>query len=498
MARWGTWARSSVRCGLALAALIGLLPLVAADGLTPRPALAADDGFAFNWEGRPAAPQPWTPLGWDAVVHSRDQRTWQSMDPVPAQHGADCGAPPATHVVTSYQDALFVCNNHLMTAFLPGGYGEIELAPDRMVDWSGGTATVGWHQSTFRTSARDWTDINVTPLDDNLVLPATTGVDLSGEPRNGIQVAMSTAIPTTFSGQVFRNFAATPLAGSSARLEQALTPSAVQRAHFQLDISRTHVRFGLPDQGIWFIDQEVAELPFTRGVVQLGHHSYTPDKECTPQPGVLSCTGDTWHWSDFSMAPARKFTMLPGDMGSHLSHDTPSTVNFASAAPADSHLRFAAAGGMSVSFDGGRTFEPARVQPGTRNQSGSFRGDVFNSYWTPVPAGTSSVTFSGQDTFYSWWWVKDVSIWSPADPAQLRPAATRPAPQAAATTRPLPAASARPPARSPLTARLRRAYAAVTGTRGGLLVAGLMGAAALLLVLLVHHLRRKKGNTAPS
>lgn len=411
-----SWAMRLLAGAIALAG-----PGLAMDATTVTAAGDAAADFSFNWAGKPAAPQPWTPAGWDVIVHSRDERTWQSMDPVPAQHGADCSAPPAYHMITGFADAVFVCNNHLMTAFLPGGYGEIEMAPDRLLDWSQGPGVVSWHQSTFRTSARDWTDINVTPFSDNLVLPAEVTVDLSGEPRNGVQVAMSTALPTTFAATVYRDFGAESVPGTGAVLERVLTPSATQRAHFQLEVSRSHIRFGLPDQNVWFVDRDIAPLSFTSGVVQLGHHSYTPDKECA-STGVLSCTGDTWHWSDFSMTPARQFTMLAGDAGQHISHDTAAVVHVTSGAPAGSFLRFAAIGSVGVSFDDGATWHDGRIQPATRNQAGKFAATSFNSYWMPVPEGTTRVTFSGADTYFSWWWVKDVSIWSAADPAALQPA----------------------------------------------------------------------------
>ena len=415
--------RFGVGAGLRLLAALGLLasvPLLAVDGRAATGPAAAGDVFSFNWSGRPSAPQPWVPQGWDVIVHSRDARTWQALDPMPAQHGADCGAPPATHLVTRYEDAVFICNNHMMTAFMPGGYGEVEMAPDHLVDWSQGTAIISWHQSTYRTSPRDWTDINVTPFADNLVLPANVTVDLSGEPRNGVHIAMSTAFPTTFSGSILNDFNATPLAGTGAVLEHVLPPSMTVRAHFQLEISRTHIRFGLPDQNVWFVDQDAPALPFTSGIVQLGHHSYTPDKECTPTPGALTCTGDTWHWSDFSMQPAHPFTMMPADTGSHVSHDTSSTVHFTVGAPAGSFLRFAAVGAITVSYDGGKTWREPKVQPATSNRDGVVRGSLFNGYWTPVPEGTTTVMFDGQDTYFSPWWVKDVAIWSTADPANLQ------------------------------------------------------------------------------
>jgi len=360
--------------------------------------------FNFSWTGSPSSPQPWNPSDWDVIVHSRDTATWGQIDPIEAEHGADCAPPPATHLVTTYEDAVFICRNHMMTAINGGGYGVIYFAPNQLVDFSSGAASIKYRVSTLRASLRDWHDIWVTPFDDNLVLPLYRFPDLQGPPRNAVHIQL--AGDDTFNGNVFRNFASSDLPRSDwTPYDKVLGPSPTQRTAFELDISRTHIRFGMPEYNLWWIDTDVPDLGFNQGVVQVGHHSYNPTKATNGHPG-------TWHWSEFSISSAVPFTTLRGDLQS-VDSNTRGEVCFTSLAPTSSYLRFAGVGQIQVSFDGGRTFAPAQpaAQVGPHSE-GSPQVGLFASYWTPIPAGTRSVVFRGIDWWAGPWWVRDPSIWS--------------------------------------------------------------------------------------
>lgn len=362
------------------------------------------DPFTFTWQGSPAAPQPWNPQDWDVIVHSRDTQTWDKLEPMQAQHGPDCSPPPATHLVTTYEDAVFICRNHMMTAINGGGYGVIYFAPNEMVDFSTGIASIQYRVSTARSSGRDWHDIWVTPFEDNLVLPLYRFPDLQGPPRNAVHVQLTG--DNTFIGNIFHDFVNTDLPRQRADpYDRFLDPSATTRAMFELDISRTHIRFGMPGYAAWWIDTDVPDLGFTQGVVQLGHHSYNPTKAENGLPG-------TWHWSDFSISSAVRFTMLRGTLQA-VNADTPGVVCFPGPAPASSWLRFAGVGRIEVSFDRGRTFAAAipAGQVGPHNEGGPVEG-LFASYWMPIPTGASAVVFRGRDWWGGPWWIRDPAVWS--------------------------------------------------------------------------------------
>src|SRR5262245_12097145 len=106
LARW----RQPVLLVVALALLTALVapPDLARGAPTSQ---VPPDAFRETFTGRPAAPTPWHGAGWDVTVHSRNRDTWDQLEPIAAHHGADCAAPPATHLATEYADAVFHCND---------------------------------------------------------------------------------------------------------------------------------------------------------------------------------------------------------------------------------------------------------------------------------------------------------------------------------------------------------------------------------------------------
>ena len=134
----------------------------------------------------PSAPAMWQPSNFDVQIHTRDmENAGNSMDSFNADHGADCAAPPATHLVNTWQQAVFACHSHVMTAIKDSGYGEVVLTPDHMADWSQGPVTIGFSVSTQRTTSRDWITVQVSPFAEQLSLPFDFGdVDLTGNPKH--------------------------------------------------------------------------------------------------------------------------------------------------------------------------------------------------------------------------------------------------------------------------------------------------------------------------
>jgi hypothetical protein len=217
-----------------------------------------------------------------------------------------------------------------------------------------------------------------------------------------------------------------------------------------MDISQGHVRFGVPALNVWWMDANIAPLPFTQGVVTLVHHSYNPEKHA-PGTGV-----DTFHWSNFSISNAVPFTILNGAERSV--HAGISTVHFPAPAPANSFLRFSGVGPQgktyTVSYDGGATW----VSPALQSQTGTA-DEHFSTYWTSIPAGTQTVIFRGQDWWGGPWWVRDPAIWSltasggpaPSPSPSLSPSPSpTPSPSASPAPNPSPAPSPTPPTQIPI------------------------------------------------
>jgi hypothetical protein len=380
-----------------------------------RAALAQAQVFLEPFTGAPASPQAWRPTAWDVQVSHMERDSWAQLPPTVADHGANCSAPPATHVVTSHEASVFQCNDHVMTT-ISSGYGIVYLTPNGMVDFGDGEASIRFDLSTLRSSARDWIDLWVTPYGENLALPLDDGVDLSGPPRRAVHIRMRWNGLTFFDGEVYRNFMPTHLAPlREDGFETLLTPSAAVREPFELRISRTRVRFGMPSRNMWWLDNPISDLGWTQGVVQLGHHTYSAEKLCVAfntatreydEVRLPDCP-NTWHWDNVRIEPVVPFTILRADRR-FVDRTTSPSVAFPAPAPAGSFLRFGGVGRwIEVSFNGGTTWQAA--QP----QAHAVRPDAnkFSSYWTPVPAGTTRVSFRGDGDVIDWM-ARDISIFS--------------------------------------------------------------------------------------
>jgi hypothetical protein len=395
-------------------------------------------GYLQTFDGAPPVPTSFRPLNnFDVAVHVNDN----SFTPVNAGHGAGCEAPPAVHVVTRFEDAVYQCKDHLMTALWAHGYGVIYLTPNQLADFSGGETVIKLDVSTQRTSDRDWWDIWVTPYADHLELPLDAWLpDLNGEPRNAVHVRMDNfGTGTGFRGGVVRNFKVEDLPNAKIDpYESVLTTSASVRTGFEMHLTRTHVKFGIPSLNLWWLDSDFADLGWTSGVVQIGHHSYNPDKNGgANQP-------DTWHWDNIGISPSIPFTILESDR--RAADATAPLLTFAAPAPANSNLRFNARGSnIQVSYNAGVTWQAAQRAAVVKPD----QDEVFKSYWTPMPAGAATVMYRGSNWCCGPWEIRDASIFSlapssiPAVPAAAPVRAAVPgAPQPGAPQPSLPSSDA--------------------------------------------------------
>jgi hypothetical protein len=391
---------------LAAVLLVGSVPATAQT--TPPPA------YLLNFDNYMVSDP--TPYGANAalgvLVHSRDTTTWGALEPMTADHGAHCEGPPATHPLTgSYADSVFICaaNPHLMTSIKAGGYGVVYLTPGAMADWSGGETVISFDVSTLRTSGRDWWDVWVTPFDEAQAAPLSPAwPDLAGEPKDAIHIDMA-----SFSGQsVHRgiridDFAETDLdscwwCGTEDALAAVnLLPSASRRDTYELRISATHVRFSLLNPTthqplVTWVDKEMATpLPYSQGVVQIGHHSYNPDKACDHDG---TCRADTWHWDNLAISRTAPLTLLPAKERLVGQANGTDTYTFGQPAPTDAFLQIEAlATTLEYSLDNGATWAVMGQQASNTHKWGGMR-----TWRQPIPAGTQAVTLRGADETGTW------------------------------------------------------------------------------------------------
>ncbi|MDJ0752568.1 MAG: PT domain-containing protein [Ardenticatenaceae bacterium] len=392
---------------------------------TPEPPPpAGPNTFVETFDGNPANPEPWNQVGWDVSVHLRDQdRLWEQF-PAVADHGPNCEAPPDggeqpngsnTHIVTSYDDMIYRCRNHIMTNVYGlseyGGYGVLYFTPEIVVDPSQ-DFSISWDMSTMRTNmGRDWIDVTITPYGENMILPLIDWLpDLQGEPQR--QAMFELMRPENMLQFHLYNYNNQTEYGQDNWFfyDSLLTPSRKTRTTFTIEVKNGRLRVGLPEYDAWWYDMPVPEemKAFGPSIVQFGHHSYTPDKDCWETHD--RCGPNTYHWDDVIIEGAVPFKAIkPADRNPTMTIvEGSGAVNLPEAAPDNSFLRFAAIGDIEVRFNDG-DWQPAQKQsaPGGQNIT-----EHFSSYWMPVPAGTQKIEFRGNDWWAGQWAVRDPAIWS--------------------------------------------------------------------------------------
>jgi hypothetical protein len=171
---------------------------------------------------------------------------------------------------------------------------------------------------------------------------------------------------TVFTAQISNDSIEGSVLGHGAPFETVLEPSTTRRDRFQLRVCRTYLTFGMPGYDLWWVDDDIRELPFDRAVVQLIHHSAHSTTACGHGAARATappfCLGNTWHWGNVEIQPSVPFTLLHGDRA-YVDATTTDTVNFDVPAPADAHLRFLAFGMQTqISFDGGASWQLAQTK----------------------------------------------------------------------------------------------------------------------------------------
>lgn len=431
--------------------------------LVTRPVDAAP--WMETFDGTPSHPTAWSSPNWDIQYHVRDSWRWQEPAGMEAQHGASCSAPPEMHHVDTWTGTVFQCNGHVMTTSPGHGYGMIYLTPNRLVDFSSGPAVVQWDMSTEDTNKRDWPSVTITPWEWNqavtLMAGSAQGTDLQGRPRHGLEVNFelnsgSSSVPhlvISNEGRATEYVGRGTMAGGIA----PGTNQAAARQTFKLTVSKDHVRFerlaSETASAIVYIDQSIADLGWTSGVVQFGHHAYDPEKDSSIQ---------TWHWDNASIAPSVPFTMIKTDRRSITTSNAAGEVlNLAEPAPANSYLRFAAVGTPYISVNNG-PFVAA-----TKQWERSDIPQHASSYWHPIPRGTTAVKIRmGSRGWYNGPYIaRDFSVWSRSTSAGEAAATRTPASGSTATPVPPTPTNTAVPGRTRTPSPIPTATATPTPTR---------------------------------
>lgn len=480
--------------------------------------------------------------GWasnfDISIHSRDYGTWNVLEPVDSDHGPNCEPPmlrssnvsranqnytvtgfdgwtaivdpddprsiypdPVTgellpnriigeglHTISAYEDMVYQCANHMMTALHASGYGVIYITPNHMIDMSQGYAELKFDVSSFQQSSRDWLDVWFTPYEDHLQLPLLSGLpDLGGEPFSGFHIewvdSQDSAAPQGFSQDTIlydhvtgnsserganscieRGIAGCEGSGDPVEVTNyyGLFPDRRRRDTRIIRLYPDHIQIGIQvdpndETHINWLHEANIDIGTGQYVVQLGHHSYNPNKKnCYPDRWTLDsnyidpghpvvteldvrndpsltlgdpmytttqgiCGETTWHWDEFNISPSVPFTIIHADKRK-LTNRSGELVHFEAPAPANAHLRFS--GFRDVDYGStqpssptqyseieysldGQTWQVAALQR-QREYDYSFSG-----YWQPIPAGTQDVYIRERQGYGGGeYHVRDISIFA--------------------------------------------------------------------------------------
>ena len=360
--------------------------------------------FVDTFTGPSPAPVAFNGANWDVSLHSEWGVGIESdimPDPSQAQHTATCGPPGTlgenTHTVQAINDLVFNCADHMMTHVPTGNYAVMYLTPNQMVDFST-SGSVKFDVSTLATSTRDWIDVWVQAWDTQEQAVLDDEIPTSqGHPRNAIHIESGGGCGgfragegefhvETFDSNRIRTFCAP----SIERWIDVLTPSPIVRSTVEIVITQTHVKVWMPALNKVLVDSDIPALTFTQGIVSFGHHNYSADKSEDPSiPGSCDTCGraNTWHWDNVTIDPSIPFGITKTDKRHALWEYTPEQRTFTFApAPANSFLRFEAFGTVYTSSNG--------ATPVLANRTSANRSpEQSSSFFTPIPAGTTSVRF---------------------------------------------------------------------------------------------------------
>jgi hypothetical protein len=405
--------------------------------------------FTETFDGTPATPDSYTnPHNWDVYTQGFNEAEASGVLPPgvrqsTAQHGPNCEPPgfPYTdtnsHPIRSVSDTVFICNGHVMTSPGLAGYAAVYMTVPAVLDFSGGEATLRFDMSTLITSARDWPEVTLMPLDEFQGLAfnqhgTQDSIDLSADGAPTWKVRQRSNGGPNNTDEHGAALRATGLQWDTILAHHGLRPDLARRDTFELRISRTRVSVCMPTYGECIV-QDVPLITnldpaiwHDQAVVMLSHRVYNAEKACSadqydsqsivhsPQ-GDANCPPNTWHWDNVTLQPSVPFQIISPTrpfLSLYLQSGRSPAVDLAAPAPANAVLHFVSFGdpsSLQVSADGGATW----LTPTPRGiAAGTAHSELGDYYTAPVPAGTRSVMFRGNNGFWGSWAVEDVSVWS--------------------------------------------------------------------------------------
>ena len=364
--------------------------------------------FLETFSSAPTAPQIWSSSDWDWTVQVGNNPT--AMGEMNAGYSSDCSDLNSTHTISSLGEVVYSCEGRLQTAVngasngVGSNYGMAYLTPNRIISATQ-DFTISFDMSTVRTNKYgDWVEFWLMPYDTHLMSPTQSWRSSGqGYPEKGLRFYLNSQ--NYWSVELVDNYQ-----GSNLPLndyDSLPAASITDLSTFKLEVLGGTMKFGMPDEDIWWywgnVPTEMSGWGDT--IVSFGHHSDNPQSNCTTE-----CGPNTWHWDNVSITPSESFAIIQPDKTVVSDSDSDQTFNFNTTAPDDdSYLRFMAVGhDIELSFNNGITWITPTLQlTGQPQDSNRFR-----YYWTQIPRDIDQVKVRGTNWWNGDWAVRDMSIWS--------------------------------------------------------------------------------------
>jgi hypothetical protein len=222
------------------------------------------------------------------------------------------------HHILRYEDMIYVCADHLMTAAYAAGASKLTLTPNQLLDTSQSDGVIEFSVSTYRTAGRDYWQLDLTPLDTHLQLPEGDVVaDANGKAFNGFNI--NTALDETMIGpagvlggiNVFRSMMVAN--GEFLRNGSYLSPDTADATFARAQIAnpgnpdRLALYANAPDQN-WVIthtsyNQVMLDYLQAQGDTTATLHSVTDNRtraqfrltiKKTPEPAAWAASPQLW------------------------------------------------------------------------------------------------------------------------------------------------------------------------------------------------------------
>ncbi len=393
--------------------------------------------FRESFNGNPAAPtSKMNKLDrWFAQPIMQGVLGWDfKPEPMYAQHGPDCSPAPRTHLITSFEQSVFSCRDHLMTAINPPSAGTssgiVSLKPNHMVDLTKGEATIRVDVSTSSPSRGDWWEVWITPYEDHLIAPNDHWFHHSGPPKRSLFLGVFDQDGKKFwSHKFFDNYR---FSGglkdfwTGPDISKIVSHSDTRRDTYEIKMTKNTVKLSVRDSNTGKMAQ-VNQFAIPNGgfwtdhaVVQFQQSNYEPEmhgKSGCADPCPKTTVPATWHWDNVEIFPAVPYDIIGVNEFMVYSQSPSKKITFQKPAPVNARLMFSGqswGNAPEVSFDGGATYQKATAVRGPNDPPvAGFGGDPdLLTYSINAPKGSTSAVIKGRGECSPWGPCNPLMTWS--------------------------------------------------------------------------------------